>query len=49
MHPDPNGTVVLPDGVKVPCGKAVEYNSNENLSLLYNEYIVYDVSQIRMR
>jgi hypothetical protein len=47
----------LSDGqVEVPCGQPVETTSNKSSgtrtvspSLLYNEYIVYDVGQIRER
>ncbi|MCO5608356.1 hypothetical protein L7F22_062565 [Adiantum nelumboides] len=39
---------VLPDGLIVPMGKPVQKKENTG-SLLYNEYIVYDVEQIRMR
>ncbi|XP_024525660.1 poly [ADP-ribose] polymerase 2 [Selaginella moellendorffii] len=38
----------LPDGVVVPLGKPVK-SPNSNTSLEYNEYIVYDTKQIRMR
>uniref|UniRef100_A0A182XE12 Poly [ADP-ribose] polymerase n=1 Tax=Anopheles quadriannulatus TaxID=34691 RepID=A0A182XE12_ANOQN len=44
-QPDPTGSHVRPDGVEIPMGKGV---SNEKLksSLLYNEFIVYDVGQV---
>lgn len=50
-HPDPSKTITLDDGVKVPLGKGIKFNPppGKHLSLLYNEYIVYDVAQIRMR
>lgn len=47
--PDPAGAVTLPDGVVVPCGKRRVLSKSQEFSLLYNEYIVYDVRQIRMR
>lgn len=47
-HPDPKQSKVLSDGVIVPIGKPIE-KPGEQSSLLYNEYIVYDVAQIRMR
>ena len=39
------------DGVKIPMGKAapVQHSEHQHLSLQYNEFIVYDVSQIRMK
>lgn len=37
------------NGVKVPCGKVIEAEKTEKCSLNYNEYIVYDTSQIKMR
>ncbi|TPX31004.1 hypothetical protein SmJEL517_g05553 [Synchytrium microbalum] len=51
VHPDPSAAVVLPDGVKVPCGKAIENKSHpdERMALQYNEFIVYDVAQVKMR
>lgn len=47
-EPNPKEFKVLPDDVIVPMGKPVEKQGNRG-SLLYNEYIVYDVAQIRMR
>jgi len=42
------------DGVEVPCGKLVYSGFKKGggageTDLMYNEYIVYDTSQIRMR
>ncbi|KAL4630473.1 poly ADP-ribose polymerase 1 [Arapaima gigas] len=45
--PDPSATVVL-DGVQVPLGKGINTNI-EDTSLLYNEYIVYDVAQVNLK
>uniref|UniRef100_A0A3B5AWL1 Poly [ADP-ribose] polymerase n=1 Tax=Stegastes partitus TaxID=144197 RepID=A0A3B5AWL1_9TELE len=45
--PDPSATVSL-DGVQVPLGKGAHTNIDDT-SLLYNEYIVYDVAQINMK
>uniref|UniRef100_A0A3Q3ILG7 Poly [ADP-ribose] polymerase n=1 Tax=Monopterus albus TaxID=43700 RepID=A0A3Q3ILG7_MONAL len=45
--PDPSAIVTL-DGVQVPLGKGVNTNIDDT-SLLYNEYIVYDVAQINMK
>jgi len=39
--PDPQGTVTLDNGCVVPAGKPVKTDANS--SLLYNEFIVYDV------
>jgi poly [ADP-ribose] polymerase len=36
------------EGVKVPCGKPVASGAVGS-SLLYNEYIVYDVGQINIK
>merc|ERR1719221_1979660 len=45
--PDPAGSVTWGDGVVVPCGKQQDVSSQvTGGSLMYNEYIVYDVSQI---
>eukprot|EP00906_Rhabdomonas_costata_P030165 RCo042596 len=46
-HPDPSGEKKLPSGVVVPCGKGT--TSGVKTSLMYNEFIVYDVAQVRMR
>jgi poly [ADP-ribose] polymerase len=46
--PDPNGKAELPDGVVVPKGTPVPTNVPRT-SLLYNEYIVYDVAQVLIR
>ncbi|XP_003971725.1 poly [ADP-ribose] polymerase 1 [Takifugu rubripes] len=45
--PDPSATVTL-DGVQVPLGNGVNTNIDDT-SLLYNEYIVYDVAQINLK
>eukprot|EP00118_Oscarella_pearsei_P026283 m.309715 g.309715 ORF g.309715 m.309715 type:complete len:959 (+) comp47446_c0_seq1:38-2914(+) len=45
--PDPSGSHVLDDGVVIPMGKGTSGLGGG--SLLYNEYIVYDVAQIRMK
>ncbi|CAK9212976.1 unnamed protein product [Sphagnum troendelagicum] len=46
--PDTKEYMTLPDGVTVPLGKPVQAGI-EHASLLYNEYIVYNTAQIRMR
>lgn len=45
--PDPSATTKL-DGVEVPLGKGSTTNI-EDTSLLYNEYIVYDVAQVNLK
>merc|ERR1711972_689470 len=45
--PNPSGTKRLPDGLQVPMGAGVD--TGVNGSLLYNEFIVYDTAQVRMR
>jgi len=48
IFPDPKQMVTTEDEVRIPCGKPV--NSEEKgLELIYNEYIVYDESQVRMK
>jgi len=47
--PDPSGTVVTDDGVIVPSGKCKAVDLGTASSLLYNEFIVYDTAQIRMK
>ncbi|XP_070852014.1 poly [ADP-ribose] polymerase isoform X4 [Drosophila suzukii] len=46
--PDPSKSYFRNDGVEIPIGKAVT-NSNFDSSLLYNEYIVYDVAQVNVQ
>ncbi len=48
MFPDPAHATALPDGVTVPLGPNKE-EAIPGSSLIYNEFIVYDVSQIKMR
>ncbi|KAK5852963.1 hypothetical protein PBY51_006793 [Eleginops maclovinus] len=45
--PDPSASVTL-EGVQVPLGKGSNTNIDDT-SLLYNEYIVYDVAQVNMK
>ena len=37
------------DGVLVPMGPATDAPEKDRAYLMYNEYIVYDVAQVRMR
>lgn len=46
-YPDPKGSVTLNDGVIVPCGNMM--TDDKRSSLLYNEFIVYNVAQINFR
>lgn len=45
--PDPAGNITLPNGCVVPSGKGAPTKISS--SLLYNEFIVYDVQQIRIK
>jgi len=53
--PDPKHNEVLANGAIVPLGKRIQYTyKNENgerisPTLRFNEYIVYDISQVRVR
>jgi len=47
--PDPAGAITLDNGCVVPCGKQVPFVAPQQTSLLYNEFIVYDTNQIKMR
>lgn len=47
-HPDPENAYKAKDGVEVPYGVGVPTNIKKS-SLLYNEYIVYDVAQVKAR
>ncbi|CAF0727501.1 unnamed protein product [Brachionus calyciflorus] len=51
-EPDKNEWVTLDDGCIVPCGKlknTIDKKDLASYSLLYNEYIVYNVDQVRLR
>ncbi|KAM7283527.1 poly [ADP-ribose] polymerase 2 isoform X2 [Ixodes scapularis] len=47
--PDEKDNVILPDGVVVPCGKLVKSALVHSANLHYNEYIVYNTNQIKIR
>ncbi|EYC34492.1 hypothetical protein Y032_0001g440 [Ancylostoma ceylanicum] len=49
MEPDPNKLVKEVDGYAIHMGKPVDAHKDKNCGLYYNEFIVYDVDQIRMR
>uniref|UniRef100_A0A914E036 Poly [ADP-ribose] polymerase n=1 Tax=Acrobeloides nanus TaxID=290746 RepID=A0A914E036_9BILA len=51
IGPDPSEFKTSDDGCLVPCGKPIELKEHKEkgCSLNYNEYVVYDESQIRMR
>lgn len=48
-EPDPQNVYKLDDGVEVPYGMGVPATHNKKSDLLYNEYIVYDVAQVKAR
>ncbi|XP_037040487.1 poly [ADP-ribose] polymerase-like [Bradysia coprophila] len=48
IYPHPDGHCTLQDGVIVPKGRPVVTDNND-LSLSYNEYVVYNEAQVRMR
>ncbi|CUF30512.1 poly (ADP ribose) polymerase, putative [Bodo saltans] len=48
--PDPNGDLTLPTGLVVPTGKPVDQpDGYRKCSLMYNEFIVYDVTQVKLK
>jgi hypothetical protein len=47
-QPDPEKSVKLKNGVEVPCGLAISAELKKDSSLLYNEFIVYDVAQVKV-
>lgn len=47
--PDPTMSYKLPDGTEIPMGKGINQPEGNNSSLLYNEFIVYDVAQCNMK
>lgn len=46
--PNPDMAITMSDGVTVPIGTPIT-NASLNYDLLYNEYIVYDVSQVNLK
>lgn len=46
--PQESDHVKWKDGVTVPCGKPVPSNTR-NSELMYNEYIVYEKAQVRVK
>eukprot|EP00761_Pharyngomonas_kirbyi_P003059 gb/GECH01003063.1/.p1 GENE.gb/GECH01003063.1/~~gb/GECH01003063.1/.p1 ORF type:complete len:129 (+),score=28.14 gb/GECH01003063.1/:1-387(+) len=48
-QPDPQEDVYQDDGTKIPLGKPSSTPLDQRSSLLYNEFIVYDTSQINIK
>lgn len=48
-QPDPNVVHKLDGNVEVPYGPSVSSKLKKNSALLYNEYIVYDTAQVKVR
>lgn len=49
MAPNPEEGKTTKDGVLIPSGKWKKLEGTEDSSLLYNEFIVYDVGQVSMK
>ncbi|TKR81223.1 hypothetical protein L596_015131 [Steinernema carpocapsae] len=49
IGPNPDEDVTLNNGCVVPLGKPVDMKTVENFSLNYNEFIVYNTNQVRIR
>lgn len=51
MVPDPTQTVKLPDGCEVPLGPPIDTGlvNKSGYTLNYNEFVVYDTKQVKMR
>lgn len=49
MQPDPSAAVSTPDGATAFVGRPVPNPAGEGSTLLHNEFIVYDVAQVRQR
>lgn len=47
-QPDPKESHFREDGVEIPLGRSVT-NKKLKSSLLYNEFIVYDVAQVNVQ
>ncbi|KAK6755153.1 hypothetical protein RB195_013873 [Necator americanus] len=48
-EPNPSEAIKSEEGYTIPLGKPVDANQDKKCTLLYNEFIVYDVNQIRIR
>lgn len=48
-QPDPNVVYKMEDGIEIPYGPGVPAKLKKKSSLLYNEYIVYDTAQVKVR
>ncbi|KAF3422106.1 hypothetical protein E2986_01385 [Frieseomelitta varia] len=48
-QPDPKSVYKMKDGIEVPYGVPVSAELPKKSDLLYNEYIVYDVAQVKAR
>ncbi|KAL5008566.1 hypothetical protein ScPMuIL_014147 [Solemya velum] len=46
--PDPNGIFKMEDGTEIPMGQGMDAKKNQS-SLLYNEFIVYDIAQVNIK
>lgn len=49
LVPDTKGFVKLDNGTVVPCGKQTDAKLPPAAALLYNEFIVYDTAQVKMK
>jgi Poly(ADP-ribose) polymerase catalytic domain. len=52
IGPNPGEFVTIDDGIIVPCGTQTQQEETKNLKdndLIFNEYVVYDVNQIKLR
>uniref|UniRef100_A0A1I8ABE0 Poly [ADP-ribose] polymerase n=1 Tax=Steinernema glaseri TaxID=37863 RepID=A0A1I8ABE0_9BILA len=47
--PDPKEFYTTEEGVRIPYGKPSQMDTKKRVSLLYNEYIVYDVKQVNIK
>lgn len=47
--PDPKRDVTLPDGATLPMGPGVRRATKDGSRLQFNEYVVYQLSQVKMR
>lgn len=49
--PDPNGTITINNDLKVPTGTLIELPRCDatGLTLIHNEFIVYDPAQVKIR
>ncbi|XP_065208897.1 poly [ADP-ribose] polymerase-like [Planococcus citri] len=48
IEPDPSQSIFREDGVEIPLGKGIRSRTHTRRELHHNEYVVYDVAQVKV-